>query len=129
MFGLIYKKMHDQHFLIQDYAAEYEKRKNMEKPSSPSYSDQIKQTVNSMKQRKIEDEIAETLRKINEREKENVKRFEEERKQKEEKMRKEAEIKNKIQEELNKILELEAKHAQQIREQERIREIARLKVG
>ena len=82
-----------------------------------------------MKQRKIEDEIAETLRKIHEREQENVKRYEEERKQKEEKLRKENEIKNKIQDELNKILQLEAQHAQQVREQERIRENARLKVG
>ena len=112
---------------LQNYEKEYEerKRKHAEEESTAAISN-VKDEGN--KHKSIHEEIAETLRKIKEKEDENAKKFEVERRQKEEKRRKELEIKEKIQKELQKIKELEEIQNAQIRREQEEKEKERLRV-
>ena len=114
---------------FKDYAEEYEKRRRAEESSQAGPTpDQIKENLALMKKKSIAEEIAETLRKIKEKEIENSKKIEEENRRKEEKKRKEDAIKARIQEELEKIRRLEELQAEQTRKQEEKREAERRKL-
>ena len=113
----------------KEYAKDYEDRKNSQTQEDIELSQtNIKETINSMKMKSIQDEIAETLRKIKEQEEQNKIKIEEENRRREEKRKKEEEVKAKIAEELAKIQNLEKLQAEKIRIQEEKRRIEREKL-
>ena len=103
----------------KSYAAEYEERKKKQEQEEKMKKDEEdKKIAENAKKKSIQEEIAETLRKIKEQEDADAKKFEEERKAREEKKRKELEMKAKIEEELEKIRYLENIEKEKIQQRE-----------
>jgi hypothetical protein len=113
---------------LQNYEKEYEERKRKHKEDENGTLYKSPGLETGQKKKSIQEEIAETLRKIKEQEDANAKKFEEERIRKEEKRQKELEVKEKIQRELQKIKELEEMQNAQIKKEREEKEKKKLEL-